>query len=164
MSGSVVSSGSMSWPPSVERSMTENAQSQDEATLVRRVARGDVAAFEAVYRRYRLRVAGFAGRLTRHPDIIEEVVNDTMVVVWQKAGRFRGRSRLSTWILGIAYRTTLKRLRQRSRRARAEAELPYEAQQNEVEPCATGSTPRPPASRSPGALRSPRHDPPLAAG
>lgn len=129
----MVSSGSIPWPPSVEQSMTENAQTDDEVTLVRRVARGDVAAFEVVYRRYRLRVAGFAGRLTRHPDIIEEVVNDTMVVVWQKAGRFRGRSKLSTWILGIAYRVTLKRLRQRSRRARAEAELPYEAQLSDVE-------------------------------
>jgi RNA polymerase sigma-70 factor (ECF subfamily) len=113
--------------------MMEKAQTQDEFTLVRRVARGDVAAFEVVYRRYRLRIAGFAGRLTQRPDIIEEVVNDTMVVVWQKAGRFRGRSRLSTWILGIAYRITLKRLRESSRRARAEAELPYEAQPSDLE-------------------------------
>lgn len=133
MSGSVVSGGPMSWPPSFEQSMTANAQTEDEATLVRRVAAGDVEAFEVIYRRYRLRIAGFAARLTRHPDIIEEVVNDTMVVVWQKAGRFRGRSRLSTWILGIAYRITLKRLRQSSRRARREAKLPYEAQLSVVE-------------------------------
>ena len=56
-----------------------------------------------------------------------------MVVVWQKAGRFRGRSKLSTWILGIAYRITLKRLRGRSRRARAEAELPHQAEPRNVE-------------------------------
>ena len=123
----------MSWPPSFEQSMTANGQNEAELTLVRRVARGDVAAFEVIYRRYRLRIAGFAGRLTRHPDIIEEVVNDTMVVVWQKAGRFRGRSRLSTWILGIAYRITLKRLRESSRRARTQAELPHEAQLSDVE-------------------------------
>ena len=113
--------------------MTANAQTEDETNLVRRVARGDVEAFEVVYRRYRLRIADFAGRLTRHPDIIEEVVNDTMGVVWQKAGRFRGRSRLSTWILGIAYRITLKRLRAISRRARAEADLPQEAQLSHAE-------------------------------
>ena len=128
-----MSGGPVHWPPSFEQSMTENAQTEDEAALVRRVAGGDVEAFEAIYRRYRRRIARFAARQTRHPDMIEEVVNDTMVVVWQKAGRFRGRSRLSTWILGIAYRITLKRLRESSRRARAEAELPHEAQPSGVE-------------------------------
>ena len=113
--------------------MTANAQTEDEEALVRRIAQGDVRAFEVIYRRYRQRIGRFAARLTRHPDVIEEVVNDTMVVVWQKAGRFGGRSKLSTWILGIAYRITLKRLRQDSRRARAEAELPDEAQPSDIE-------------------------------
>ncbi len=119
--------------PSFEWRMTASAKTETEQALVRRVARGDVEAFEAIYRRYRLRVARFAARLTRHPDIVEEVVNDTMVVVWQKAGRFRGRSKLSTWILGIAYRITLKRLRESSRRTRAEVELPLEPQSSEAD-------------------------------
>ena len=123
----------MSATRSFQQRVPANAQVDDETTLVRRVAGGDVEAFEQIYRRYRVRIAHFAARMTRRSDIVEEVVNDTMVVVWQKAGRFRGRSKLSTWILGIAYRITLKRLRRSSRRARAEAELPNEAQLCDVE-------------------------------
>ena len=43
--------------------------------------------------------------------LIEEVVNDTMMVVWQKAQSYDGSSKVSTWILGIAYRQALKGLR-----------------------------------------------------
>jgi RNA polymerase sigma-70 factor (ECF subfamily) len=45
-------------------------------------------------------------------DLIEEIINDTLWTVWQKAGDFRGASRVSTWIVGIAYRRALKTLRQ----------------------------------------------------
>jgi RNA polymerase sigma-70 factor (ECF subfamily) len=41
----------------------------------------------------------------------EEVINDTLWVVWNKAADFRGESRISTWIMGIAYRRALKALR-----------------------------------------------------
>jgi RNA polymerase sigma-70 factor (ECF subfamily) len=50
--------------------------------------------------------------LTRRPDVIEEVINDCFWIAWQKAGDFRGDSRVSTWIMGIAYRCGLKALRQ----------------------------------------------------
>jgi RNA polymerase sigma factor (sigma-70 family) len=89
----------------------------DELQLIRRIARNDREAFAEVYDRYRPRLVRFVMRLMRRPELAEEVVNDTMIVVWQMAGRFRGASRVSTWILGIAYRTTLKRLRRISTRA-----------------------------------------------
>jgi RNA polymerase sigma-70 factor, ECF subfamily len=85
----------------------------DEADLVRRVAAGERTALEALYRGYQPRLARFLGRTTRRADVIEEVINDTFWIVWQKADRFRGDSRVSTWIMGIAYRCTLKCLRDR---------------------------------------------------
>jgi RNA polymerase sigma-70 factor (ECF subfamily) len=48
--------------------------------------------------------------MMRHGDQVEEVLNDTMMVVWQHADAFDGRSKLSTWIFGIAYRKALKAL------------------------------------------------------
>jgi len=42
--------------------------------------------------------------------MVEEVLNDTMFVVWEKAGRFEGRSKVSTWIIGIAYLKGIKAL------------------------------------------------------
>ena len=34
--------------------------------------------------------------------MLEEVVNDTMFVVWERASRFEGRSKVSTLVAGIA--------------------------------------------------------------
>lgn len=83
-----------------------------ERDLLRRVALRERAAFEELYGEYRRRLTRFLGRLTRRPELIDEVINDTLWIVWQKAGDFRGGSQVSTWIMGIAYRCTLKSLRQ----------------------------------------------------
>ncbi|UGQ46914.1 RNA polymerase sigma factor [Massilia endophytica] len=82
-----------------------------EARLVERIGLGDRQAFQALYRAYFPRLARFLGRMTRNAPLIEEVVNDTMMVVWQKAGTYDGSSKVSTWIFGIAYRQALKGLR-----------------------------------------------------
>src|SRR5262245_61914170 len=50
-------------------------------------------------------------RMTSRHDLIEEVINDTMWTVWEKAADFRGESLVSTWIVGITYRRALKALR-----------------------------------------------------
>jgi RNA polymerase sigma-70 factor (ECF subfamily) len=83
-----------------------------ERGLLRRIAVGNRPAFEELYLDYHRRIGRFLGRLTQRNDLIEEVVNDTFWVVWQKAGEFRGGSQVSTWIMGIAYRCALKSLRQ----------------------------------------------------
>lgn len=83
-----------------------------ERSLLRRMAGGDRAALADLYRPYHRRLARFLSRLTRRPDVIDEVINDCFWIVWQKAGSFRGDSRVSTWIFGIAYRCALKALRQ----------------------------------------------------
>lgn len=88
-----------------------NADSSDRM-LLQRMATGDRAALAVLYRGYNGRLCRFLSRLTRRPDVIEEVINDCFWVVWQKAGSFHGDSRVSTWIMGIAYRCGLKALRQ----------------------------------------------------
>src|SRR5262249_9793971 len=45
-------------------------------------------------------------------EVVQEIVNDTLFIVWQQARQFRGNSRVSTWIMGIAYRRALKAMRQ----------------------------------------------------
>ena len=88
-------------------------QSDDDELLIARTAEGDLAAFEELYARYSRRLFGFALRLTRSPDLVEEVVNDTLLALWRSAGRFDGRSKGSTWIFGIAYRKALRALSRR---------------------------------------------------
>jgi RNA polymerase sigma-70 factor, ECF subfamily len=90
-----------------------SAQSPEahEVQLLRLVALQDRPAFEELYNAYHRRLSRFLLRLAPRYDFAEEVINDTFWVVWQKAADFRGASRVSTWIMGIAYRRALRALR-----------------------------------------------------
>ena len=94
----------------LRRPRTEAARppASDERELLARVAAGDLQAFERLYRLYQPRLSRFLTTLLRRPQLIEEVLDDTMMVVWQTADRFRGSSKLSTWIFAIAYRKAHK--------------------------------------------------------
>lgn len=81
-----------------------------ELALLEAVKRGRRAEFDALYRLYYPRLSRFLAHMMRQPEALEEVLNDTMMVVWQRADSFDGRSKLSTWIFGIAYRKALKAL------------------------------------------------------
>ncbi|QDZ08765.1 sigma-70 family RNA polymerase sigma factor [Sphingomonas panacisoli] len=79
--------------------------------LIARISDGDVAAFEELYRAYHPGMTRFVANLVRRPTMIAEVVNDTMMVVWEKGGSFNGASKLSTWMFAIAYRKAMRALR-----------------------------------------------------
>lgn len=89
---------------------TTDDASADDSKLLKQVAAGNKAAFEAFYRRYYRRVSQFVYRLTPDRQLGEEIVDDTMLAVWRSAGKFAGRSKVSTWVLGIAYRRAMKTL------------------------------------------------------
>jgi RNA polymerase sigma-70 factor (ECF subfamily) len=79
-----------------------------EVDLLASVVQGRRAEFDALYRLYHPRLTRFLAHLVRQPAEIEAVLNDTMLVVWQRAAEFNGRGKLSTWIFGIAYRKAIK--------------------------------------------------------
>ncbi|NJD31708.1 MAG: sigma-70 family RNA polymerase sigma factor [Gammaproteobacteria bacterium] len=87
---------------------------EHELELLRRTTSRDRDAFQQLYLIYHRRLARFLTRMTRRYEVAEEVINDTMWIVWQRAGDFRGSSQVSTWIMGIAYRRALKSLRRAS--------------------------------------------------
>lgn len=85
-----------------------------ELELVHRIRLRDRIALRELYVLYHRRLSRFLMRLTRRQDLTEEIINDTLLAVWNTAPQFRGDSRVSTWIVGIAYRRGLKTLRRRS--------------------------------------------------
>lgn len=87
-----------------------SARDADDAALLTRIAAGDRAAFESLYRAYFTRLSRFLQRMLRRPSLVEEAINDTLYVVWHRAGSYRPSARASTWIFGIAYRRGLKAL------------------------------------------------------
>jgi RNA polymerase sigma-70 factor, ECF subfamily len=83
-----------------------------ELELLRRIVLRDRDAFRDLYLMYHRRLARFLMRMSLSHETVEEIINDTLWTVWQKSPEFRGASRVSTWIVGIAYRRALKSLRQ----------------------------------------------------
>lgn len=80
----------------------------EEQELLERVRQRDLRAFERLYRIYQPRLARFLFNLVGRTQLVEEVLDDTMMVVWDTAGNFRGTSKLSTWVFAIAYRKAMR--------------------------------------------------------
>jgi RNA polymerase sigma-70 factor (ECF subfamily) len=80
--------------------------------LLRRVARGDQAAFTTLYDRLAGRVFGLILRILRDPAQAEEVTQEAMVDVWRTAARYDpARGSAMSWVLTIAHRRAVDRVR-----------------------------------------------------
>jgi len=91
--------------------VTGEAMEVAEAALLACVAKSERQAFDQLYRQYFPRLARFLGRMARNPLLVEEVINDTMLVVWQKAASYNASCKVSTWVFAIVYRKALKALK-----------------------------------------------------
>jgi RNA polymerase sigma-70 factor (ECF subfamily) len=100
----------------------KNSPKERDGALLVAVAAGDRRALEELYLSYHRRLARFLSRFTPRYENIEEIINDTFMVVWQNAKEFRNASQVSTWIIGIAYRTALKSFRRQKNHAVASLE------------------------------------------
>jgi len=85
--------------------------------LVDRARRGDVDAFELVYRMYAGRVYALCLRLAADPVTARELTQDTFVRAWEALPRFRGEASLATWLHRIAVNAMLERRRGEQRRS-----------------------------------------------
>jgi RNA polymerase sigma-70 factor (ECF subfamily) len=95
----------------------KNSPKERDNALLAAIAVGDRRALEELYLSYHRRLARFLSRFTPRYENVEEIINDTFMVVWQNAKDFRSASQVSTWIIGIAYRTALKSFRRQKNHA-----------------------------------------------
>jgi RNA polymerase sigma-70 factor (ECF subfamily) len=92
----------------------------DDQQLVAQVIKGDENAFLTLYDRYASRVYGLTLRVLGDTMLAEEVTQDTFLKLWSRARQFDSRKgELSPWLLTIAHRTALDRLRLENRRVPA---------------------------------------------
>jgi DNA-directed RNA polymerase specialized sigma24 family protein len=84
---------------SADKESTEQA----ERALLALVSVGDRCAMANLYGLYFTRLANFFRHLTAHSDLVEELINDTMVEVWKKGGSIGANASVSLAIMGLAY-------------------------------------------------------------
>jgi RNA polymerase sigma-70 factor (ECF subfamily) len=97
-------------PPHADRS-------DDEGELVARARRGNVAAFEQLYRANAGRVFALCLRLTGDRNQAVELTQDVFVRAWERLSAFRGEAAFSSWLHRIAVNALLMRARAEKRRA-----------------------------------------------
>jgi RNA polymerase sigma-70 factor (ECF subfamily) len=99
---------SLPWPAG---SRTRPGEVSD-GDLLARTARGDTAAFSALYDRVSPWVFGLVRRILRNPAQSEEVTQEVMIDVWRTAARYDAtRGSAHSWILTIAHRRAVDRVR-----------------------------------------------------
>ncbi len=88
-----------------------------DASLVARAQRGDVDAFEILYRTHAGRVYALCLRLTANGTRARELTQDVFVRAWEALPEFRGESNLTTWLHRIAVNAMLMQQRSDKRRS-----------------------------------------------
>src|SRR5438067_11135662 len=88
-------------------------QSTSDEMLIGRIASGDRLAMQVLYARHHVRVFRFVVRLVRDDTRAEDLISEVFLDIWRQAGRFAGRSSVSTWMLAIARFKALSALRRR---------------------------------------------------
>lgn len=107
----------MTFEETVSAALSSAAQRRQDFphddALLRRIARGDAHSLAELQRWHHACLWGYITRRVEDRQLAEEVEQDVWLAVWQQAGRYRGDSRVSTWLLGVAHNKAMSALRKR---------------------------------------------------
>jgi len=81
--------------------------------LLQGASRCDEGAFNELYQRYSVSIYNYLLRLIHERAVAEDLLQEVFVAVWEGAGRFRGRAKVSTWLFRIAHHKAVDWLRKR---------------------------------------------------
>ncbi len=116
--------GTLSCTPTPVRISVSSFEAQeDDKWLLARVAAHDPEAFETLYARYAPSLRSYLSRHLQEYDLIEEVFNDVMLVLWQRADRLPDQVAPVSWLYSIAKNKAGKARRCASRPAPASSPL-----------------------------------------
>ena len=90
-------------------------QPGSDSELIRRIAAGEEAALNELVALYGQRLYAYAIRLTGESATAEDVLQESLLAVWQGAERYRGDGRLIAWLLGIVHHKAFSQVRRTAR-------------------------------------------------
>lgn len=106
-----------------------------ETDLLGRIALGDQRAFSTVYHLYYDKIYKFSFRLLRSEEFSEEVVQETMLLIWQGGDKLKEIRNLDAYLKTVAKRKVIALYRRKAIEDRAVKELKaaYSEVHNETE-------------------------------
>jgi RNA polymerase sigma-70 factor (ECF subfamily) len=88
----------------------------NDTELVQQILNGNNNAFRFLVSKHQRLVLHVVGRIIQRQEDVEDVCQEVFIKVFRKLKRFRGESRLSTWIAAIAYNTSISHIRKEMRK------------------------------------------------
>jgi len=85
----------------------------EDKQLIRQVLKGNRHAFQQLVERYQNYAFTIALRIVHSREEAEEVAQDAFLKVYQQLGTFEDKSKFSTWLYTIVYRTAIDHTRRR---------------------------------------------------
>lgn len=106
----------------------------EERLLVKRAQRGDIRAFEAIYRAHIDHLYGLCLRMTASRSEAEDCAQEAFIQAWSKINSFRSDSALGTWLHRIAVNVVLGRIRKAHREAERIQAVAVVSEDRPIEP------------------------------
>ncbi len=110
-----------------------------EQELIKQIAKGDEKALRTLILMYNSRLFSYAYGILQNYEDAEEAVAETFYQVWRSAKKYRGESRVSTWLFGVCRNVIRNMIRKNKRHPNMleireeDAVIEEEAQPVEVE-------------------------------
>jgi RNA polymerase sigma-70 factor, ECF subfamily len=113
--------------------LTAERSPLSDSALVAAARKGDMKAFERLYRLHSGKVMGLCLRMTRRRDVAEDCVQQTFIRAWRSLAAFEGRSAFGTWLHRIAVNEVLTYQRNHGTRAESDDDAVSDAQSVPIE-------------------------------
>jgi len=88
----------------------------EDRELIERCKRGDIGAFDQLFRRYTRQVYNYAFRMIPNYDDANDIAQEAFVRAFNSIRSFRGDSNFSTWLFRIVYNVSLDEIKRRKGR------------------------------------------------
>jgi RNA polymerase sigma-70 factor (ECF subfamily) len=93
-----------------------NNKDDADAHTIKLVARGDELAFEQLVQKYQQAIFNTIYRYIGNQDDVQDLAQEIFIKVWRNAGKFKGRSKFSTWLYRIVVNHCINYRRKNKRR------------------------------------------------
>lgn len=82
--------------------------------LLRLISQGDEDALTTLYQRYGGHLFAYALRIVGDRAVAEDVLQESLIAIWQRAKTFRGEGRVIAWLFGIVHHKALRTFREKT--------------------------------------------------